>query len=126
MGKYHPHGNLAVYDALGALRSPSRCGNPLVDGRATLVQSMATRQQRTGTRKPGSRVWRRRCSKIWIRKRWTSVPNYDGNEIEPGCSTYAHSEFAVNGSDGIAVGMATKIPPHNLTEIVDAAINASD
>ena len=69
-----------------------------------------------------TRRLRQRCSKISTKRLSISVPNYDGNEIEPDVLPTRIPNLLVNGSDGIAVGMATKIPPHNLTEIVDATI----
>ena len=83
---------------------------------------MAIRRQPIVTPKPNLPGLPRRCSKISTKIPSICVPNYDGNEIEPDVLPARIPNLLVNGSDGIAVGMATKIPPHNLTEIVDATI----
>src|SRR5277367_3867041 len=122
MGKYHPHGNLAVYDALVRLAQPFALRYPLVDGQGNFGSvdgdpPAADRYTEARlTRVAGSLLDDLDKDTVDFR------PNYDGNEIEPDVLPTRIPNLLVNGSDGIAVGMATKIPPHNLTEIVDATI----
>src|SRR3954447_23060652 len=122
MGKYHPHGNLAVYDALVRLAQPFAMRYPLVDGQGNFGSV-------DGDPPAADRYTEARLTRVAsmlledLDKETVDFrPNYDGNEIEPDVLPTRIPNLLVNGSDGIAVGMATKIPPHNLTEIVDAAI----
>src|SRR3954451_6776326 len=122
MGKYHPHGNLAVYDALVRLAQPFAMRYPLVDGQGNFG-SVA------GDTPAADRYTEAKLTRVAtalledLDKDTVDMrPNYDGNEIEPDVLPARIPNLLVNGSDGIAVGMATKIPPHNLTEIVDATI----
>src|SRR5258705_98569 len=122
MGKYHPHGNLAVYDALVRLAQPFAMRYRLVDGQGTFGSV-------DGDPPAADRYTEARLARVSnalledLDKATVDFrPNYDGNEIEPDVLPTRIPNLLVNGSDGIAVGMATKIPPHNLTEIVDAAI----
>jgi DNA gyrase subunit A len=122
MGKYHPHGNLAVYDALVRLAQPFALRYPLVDGQGNFGSvdgdpPAADRYTEARlTRVAGSLLDDLDKDTVDFR------PNYDGNEIEPDVLPTRIPNLLVNGSNGIAVGMATNIPPHNLTEIVDATI----
>ena len=122
MGKYHPHGNLAVYDALVRLAQPFAMRYPLVDGQGNFGSV-------DGDPPAADRYTEARLTRVAsalledLDKETVNFrPNYDGNEIEPDVLPTRIPNLLVNGSDGIAVGMATKIPPHNLTEIVDATI----
>src|SRR6266478_3286008 len=122
MGKYHPHGNLAVYDALVRLAQPFAMRYPLVDGQGNFGSV-------DGDPPAADRYTEARLARVSnalledLDKATVDFrPNYDGNEIEPAVLPARIPNLLVNGSDGIAVGMATKIPPHNLTEIVDATI----
>src|SRR5258708_7431477 len=122
MGKYHPHGNLAVYDALVRLAQPFAMRAPLVDGQGNFGSV-------DGDPPAADRYTEARLARVSnalledLDKATVDFrPNYDGNEIEPDVLPTRIPNLLVNGSDGIAVGMATKIPPHNLTEIVDATI----
>jgi DNA gyrase subunit A len=122
MGKYHPHGNLAVYDALVRLAQPFAMRYPLVDGQGNFGSV-------DGDPPAADRYTEARLTRVAtallddLDKDTVDLrPNYDGNEIEPDVLPARIPNLLVNGSDGIAVGMATKIPPHNLTEIVDATI----
>src|SRR6266481_1204986 len=122
MGKYHPHGNLAVYDALVRLAQPFAMRYPLVEGQGNFGSV-------DGDPPAADRYTEARLARVSnalledLDKATVDFsPNYDGNEIEPDVLPTRIPNLLVNGSDGIAVGMATKIPPHNLTEIVDAAI----
>src|SRR6201988_2575144 len=122
MGKYHPHGNLAVYDALVRLAQPFAMRYPLVDGQGNFGSGDG--DPPAADRYPEARLTRVASALLEDLDKETVDfrPNYDGNEIEPDVLPTRIPNLLVNGSDGIAVGMATKIPPHNLTEIVDAAI----
>ena len=122
MGKYHPHGNLAVYDALVRLAQPFAMRYPLVDGQGNF--GSVDGDPPAADRYTEAKLTRVAASLLEDLDKDTVDfrPNYDGNEIEPDVLPTRIPNLLVNGSDGIAVGMATKIPPHNLTEIVDAAI----
>src|ERR1700723_2261361 len=122
MGKYHPHGNLAVYDALVRLAQPFSLRYPLVEGQGNFgsVDGDPPAADRYTEAKlaPVSTAMLEDLDKDTVDFR----PNYDGSEVEPDVLPARIPNLLINGSDGIAVGMATKIPPHNLTEIVDATI----
>src|SRR5215468_7340098 len=122
MGKYHPHGNLALYDALVRMAQPFAMRYPLVDGQGNFGSV-------DGDPPAADRYTEARLSRIATalledldKDTVDFVENYDGSEIEPDVLPARIPNLLINGSDGIAVGMATKIPPHNLTEIVEAAI----
>jgi len=122
MGKYHPHGNLAVYDALVRLAQPFAMRYPLVDGQGNF--GSVDGDPPAADRYTEARLTRVAAALLEDLDKETVdfSPNYDGNEVEPDVLPTRIPNLLVNGSDGIAVGMATKIPPHNLTEIVNAAI----
>jgi DNA gyrase subunit A len=122
MGKYHPHGNLAVYDALVRLAQPFAMRAPLVDGQGNFGSV-------DGDPPAADRYTEARLTRVSMalledldKEAVDFYPNYDGTETQPAVLPARYPNLLVNGSDGIAVGMATKIPPHNLTEIVDATI----
>jgi DNA gyrase subunit A len=122
MGKYHPHGNLAVYDALVRLAQPWSLRYPLIFGQGNFGSV-------DGDPPAADRYTEAKLAQVAtalledLDKQTVDFrPNYDDSEIEPDVLPTRIPNLLVNGSDGIAVGMATKIPPHNLTEIVDAAI----
>jgi DNA gyrase subunit A len=122
MGKYHPHGNLAVYDALVRLAQTWSMRYPLIFGQGNFgsVDGDPPAADRYTEAKlaPVSMALLEDLDKDTV----DFHDNYDGSEIEPDVLPARIPNLLVNGSDGIAVGMATKIPPHNLTEIVDATI----
>ena len=122
MGKYHPHGNLAVYDALVRLAQPFAMRYPLVEGQGNF--GSVDGDPPAADRYTEARLARVSSALLEDLDKATVDfrPNYDGNEIEPDVLPTRIPNLLVNGSDGIAVGMATKIPPHNLIEIVDATI----
>ncbi len=122
MGKYHPHGNLAVYDALVRLAQPFAMRYPLVDGQGNF--GSVDGDPPAADRYTEAKLTRVASALLEDLDKDTVDfrPNYDGNEVEPDVLPTRIPNLLVNGSDGIAVGMATKIPPHNLTEIVDATI----
>src|SRR4051812_18102734 len=122
MGKYHPHGNLAVYDALVRMAQPFAMRYPLVDGQGNF--GSVDGDPPAADRYTEARLTRVASALLEDLDKDTVDfrPNYDGNEVEPDVLPTRIPNLLVNGSDGIAAGMATKIPPHTLTEIVDAAI----
>jgi len=122
MGKYHPHGNLAVYDALVRLAQTWSMRYPLVFGQGNF--GSVDGDPPAADRYTEARLARVATSLLEDLDKDTVDfrPNYDGSEVEPDVLPARIPNLLVNGSDGIAVGMATKIPPHNLTEIVDATI----
>jgi DNA gyrase subunit A len=122
MGKYHPHGNLAVYDALVRLAQDWSMRYPLIFGQGNFGSV-------DGDPPAADRYTEAKLAQVSVplledldKETVDFHPNYDGSEVEPDVLPARIPNLLVNGSDGIAVGMATKIPPHNLTEIVDATI----
>jgi DNA gyrase subunit A len=122
MGKYHPHGNLAVYDALVRLAQDWSMRYPLIFGQGNFGSV-------DGDPPAADRYTEAKLAQVSVplledldKETVDFHPNYDGSEVEPDILPARVPNLLINGSDGIAVGMATKIPPHNLTEIVDAAI----
>ena len=122
MGKYHPHGNLAIYDALVRLAQPFSMSYPLVEGQGNFGSV-------DGDPPAADRYTEARLSKVATalledldKETVDFKPNYDDSETEPEVLPTRVPNLLVNGSSGIAVGMATNIPPHNLTEIVNAVI----
>ena len=122
MGKYHPHGNLAVYDALVRMAQPFAMRYPLVDGQGNF--GSVDGDPPAADRYTEARLARVATALLEDLDKDTVDfrENYDGSEVEPDVLPARIPNLLINGSDGIAVGMATKIPPHNLTEIVEAAI----
>src|SRR5947199_4261815 len=122
MGKYHPHGSLAVYDALVRMAQPFAMRYPLVDGQGNF--GSVDGDPPAADRYTEARLTRVASALLEDLDKDTVDfrENYDGSEVEPDVLPARVPNLLINGSDGIAVGMATKIPPHNLTEIVDAAI----
>jgi DNA gyrase subunit A len=122
MGKYHPHGNLAVYDALVRLAQTWSLRYPLIFGQGNFGSV-------DGDPPAADRYTEAKLNQVATalledldKETVDFRPNYDGSEVEPDVLPTRIPNLLINGSDGIAVGMATKIPPHNLTEIVDATI----
>src|SRR5450432_1484466 len=119
---YHPHGDTAVYDALVRMAQPFSLRYPLIDGQGNFGSV-------DGDPPAAMRYTEARLSRIAaslledIDKETVDFKdNYDGNEVEPEVLPTRVPNLLINGSSGIAVGMATNIPPHNLTEIIDATI----
>src|SRR6476619_2264710 len=122
MGKYHPHGNLAVYDALVRLAQEWSMRYPLIFGQGNFGSV-------DGDPPAADRYTEAKLAQVSTalledldKETVDFHDNYDGSEVEPDVLPARIPNLLINGADGIAVGMATKIPPHNLTEIVDAAI----
>ena len=122
MGNYHPHGDSAIYDAMVRLAQPFSMRYPLVDGQGNFGSV-------DGDPPAAMRYTEARLQKI-AGEMLADIdmdtvdftPNYDESTLEPTVLPAKFPNLIVNGSSGIAVGMATNIPPHNLTEIVSAAI----
>ena len=122
MGKYHPHGNSSIYTALVRLAQYFSMRYPLIDGHGNFGTM-------DGDEAAAERYTEARLKKLSLEMvrdiKYNTVdfsPNYDGTEIEPTVLPTHFPNLLVNGSDGIAVGMATKMPPHNLREVVDGII----
>src|SRR6478752_1830724 len=122
MGKYHPHGNLAVYDALVRLAQTWSMRYPLIFGQGNFGSV-------DGDPPAADRYTEAKLAQVSTalledldKETVDFHDNYDGSEVEPDVLPARIPNLLINGSDGIAVGMATKFPPHNLTEIVDATI----
>jgi DNA gyrase subunit A len=120
--KYHPHGDSAVYDALVRMAQPWSMGAPLVDGQGNFGSV-------DGDPAAAYRYTEARLTKLAeqllsdIEKRTVDfIPNFDGTNAEPGVLPSRVPNLLVNGSEGIAVAMATRCPPHNLGEVVDALL----
>jgi DNA gyrase subunit A len=126
IGKYHPHGDNAVYDALVRMAQDFSMRYLLVDGQGNFGSV-------DGDMPAAMRYTEVRMARITselladIEKETVDFnPNYDGSETEPSVMPARFPNLLVNGSSGIAVGMATNIPPHNLTEIVNACLAILD
>ncbi|HBB60998.1 MAG TPA: DNA topoisomerase, partial [Lachnospiraceae bacterium] len=122
MGKYHPHGDSSIYDALVVMAQDFKKGQPLVDGHGNFGSiegdgAAAMRYTEARLMKITQDVYLQDLDKDVVN--W--VPNFDETEKEPEVLPVRIPNLLVNGSDGIAVGMATSIPPHNLGEVADAA-----
>ena len=123
IGKYHPHGDSAVYDAMVRMAQDFSMRYPIVEGQGNFGSI-------DGDPPAAMRYTEVRMAKITdqmygdIEKETVSYsPNYDGSEFIPDVLPTKIPNLLVNGSTGIAVGMATNIPPHNLTEVLNASVN---
>ncbi len=122
IGKYHPHGDTAVYDTIVRLAQPFSMRYPLVDGQGNFGSI-------DGDSPAAMRYTEVRMSRLShellsdIDKNTVDFnPNYDGSESEPVVLPTRLPNLLINGASGIAVGMATNIPPHNLNEVIDGVI----
>jgi DNA gyrase subunit A len=122
LGKYHPHGDSAVYDALVRMAQDFSLRYPLVKGQGNFgsVDGDAAAAYRY-TEARLTRIATEMLADI-DKETVDFVPNYDESRVEPTVLPTRFPNLLVNGSGGIAVGMATNIPPHNLTEVIEAAI----
>lgn len=123
LGKYHPHGDAAVYDALVRLAQGFSTGTPLIDGHGnfgSIDADPAAAMRYTECRL--TRVANEALLDDLHRDTVDFVPNFDGNEAEPTVLPAKLPVLLLNGCAGIAVGMATNVPPHNLCELMDACI----
>ncbi|MDR0523916.1 MAG: DNA gyrase subunit A [Candidatus Methanoplasma sp.] len=126
LGKYHPHGDVAAYEAMVRMAQPFSLRCPLVDGQGNFGSV-------DGDPPAAMRYTEARLSKISAdmladldRDTVDFVDNFDGSLKEPSVLPAKFPNLLVNGSDGIAVGMATKMPPHNLREVCDAIAHRID
>ena len=121
MGKFHPHGDSSIYDALVVLTQDFKKGMPLIDGHGNFGNI-------EGDGAAAMRYTEARLQKITQEAILADldkdvvdfIPNFDETETEPSVLPCKFPNLLVNGSEGIAVGMATSIPPHNLGEVIDA------
>ena len=126
MGKYHPHGDSSIYEAMVKLAQPFNTRYPLVDGHGNFGSI-------DGDGAAASRYTEARLSKISVemladigKDTVDFAPNYDDSEKEPTVLPSRFPNLLVNGGSGIAVGMATNIPPHNLREVIGAVVRIID
>ncbi|MBP7866511.1 MAG: DNA gyrase subunit A [Acidobacteria bacterium] len=126
IGKYHPHGDMAVYDAIVRMVQDFSLRHPLVDGQGNFgsVDGDAAAAMRY-TEIRMARIAEEMLADI-DKETVDFVPNYDESLVEPSVLPTRVPCLLVNGSAGIAVGMATNIPPHNLGEVVDALVHLID
>ena len=122
IGKYHPHGDTAVYDTIVRMAQPFSMRHMLIDGQGNFGSV-------DGDSPAAMRYTEVRMSKIahelladLDKETVNFLPNYDESEYEPAVLPTRTPNLLINGSSGIAVGMATNIPPHNLSEVVDACL----
>ena len=121
MGKYHPHGDSSIYDALVVMAQEFKKGLPLVDGHGNFGNiegdgAAAMRYTEARLQKITEEAFLADLDKDVV----DFVPNFDETEKEPSVLPVKVPNLLINGSEGIAVGMATSIPPHNLGEVIDA------
>jgi DNA gyrase subunit A len=126
MGKYHPHGDQAIYDTIVRLAQEFSQRHPLVDGQGNFGSI-------DGDSAAAMRYTEIRMEEITgellrdLEKNTVQfIPNYDDSLEEPSVLPASFPQLLVNGSSGIAVGMATNIPPHNLGEVIDSAVHVID
>lgn len=125
MGKYHPHGDTAIYDALVRLAQPWTMRLPLVDGHGnfgSLDDGPAASRYTEARMAPAALLMVTSLDEDTV----DFVPNYDDSMTQPGVLPAAFPNLLVNGASGIAVGMATNMPPHNLVEVIGAARHLID
>ncbi|ELJ9292798.1 DNA gyrase subunit A [Staphylococcus pseudintermedius] len=125
MGKYHPHGDLSIYEAMVRMAQDFSYRYPLVDGQGN-IGSM------DGDGAAAMRYTEARMTKLALellrdinKDTIDFIDNYDGNEREPSVLPSRFPNLLVNGASGIAVGMATNIPPHNMREVIDGVLSLS-
>ncbi len=126
IGKYHPHGDTAVYDTLVRMAQDFSLRYPLVDGQGNFGSM-------DGDAPAAMRYTEARMTRLdqelvadLDKETVDFIPTYDNSMLEPSVLPSKVPNILINGSEGIAVGMATKIPPHNMTEVIDGLINLVD
>lgn len=122
MGKYHPHGDSSIYDALVVMAQDFKKGLPLIDGHGNFGSiegdgAAAMRYTEARLQKVAQTAFLEDLDKDVV----DFMPNFDETEKEPVVLPVKIPNILINGAEGIAVGMATNIPPHNLAEVIDAA-----
>ncbi len=123
MGKYHPHGDSSIYGALVVMAQDFKYGQPLVDGHGNFGSiegdgAAAMRYTEARLQKITQEVYLADLDKDVV----NFVPNFDATEKEPSVLPVRVPNILINGAEGIAVGMATSIPPHNLGEVIDGVV----
>jgi DNA gyrase subunit A len=123
MGKYHPHGDSSIYDALVVMAQDFKKGLPLVDGHGNFGSiegdgAAAMRYTEARLQKVTQEAYLADLDKDVV----DFVPNFDETEKEPSVLPVKVPNLLINGAEGIAVGMATSIPPHNFGEVIDGVI----
>ena len=123
MGKYHPHGDSSIYESLVVMAQDFKKSLPLVDGHGNFGSiegdgAAAMRYTEARLRKISQQAFLADLDKNVV----DFVPNFDETEKEPSVLPVRIPNLLVNGAEGIAVGMSTSIPPHNLGEVIDAAV----
>ena len=123
MGKYHPHGDSSIYDALVVMAQDFKKGLPLIDGHGNFGSiegdgAAAMRYTEARLQKVTQEAYLADLDKGVV----DFVPNFDETEKEPAVLPVKVPNLLINGAEGIAVGMATSIPPHNLSEVIDGVI----
>ena len=121
MGKYHPHGDSSIYEALVVMSQDFKKGLPLIDGHGNFGSiegdgAAAMRYTEARLQKVSEEALLADLDKDIV----DFVPNFDETEKEPGVLPARIPHLLINGAEGIAVGMSTSIPPHNLRETIDA------
>ena len=121
MGKYHPHGDSSIYEALVVMSQDFKKGLPLIDGHGNFGNiegdgAAAMRYTEARLQKITQEAFLADLDKGVV----DFIPNFDETEKEPAVLPVRIPNLLINGSEGIAVGMATSIPPHNLAEVIDA------
>ncbi|HEX2030687.1 MAG TPA: DNA gyrase subunit A [Actinomycetota bacterium] len=126
MGKYHPHGDQAIYDALVRMGQDFSLRYPLIDGQGNFgsIDGHPAAAMRYSEARLGALAME--LLRDIGAETVDFVPNYDGEDQEPTVLPARFPNLLVNGASGIAVGMATNIPPHNLAEVIDGVIAAID
>jgi DNA gyrase subunit A len=126
IGKYHPHGDTAVYDTLVRMAQDFSLRYPLVDGQGNFGSM-------DGDAPAAMRYTEARMTRLdqelvadLDKETVDFIPTYDNSGLEPSVMPSKIPNILINGSEGIAVGMATKIPPHNITEVIDGLIKLVD
>jgi DNA gyrase subunit A len=126
MGKYHPHGDSSIYDAMVRMAQDFSINYPLVDGHGNFGSvdgdGAAAMRYTEARMTPFALQMLRDIEKETV----DFMPNFDGEEKEPVVLPSRFPNLLVNGSNGIAVGMATSIPPHNLSDVIDATVKLID
>lgn len=125
MGKYHPHGDSSIYEAMVRMAQDFSYRYPLVDGQGNFGSM-------DGDGAAAMRYTEARMTKLALellrdinKDTIDFIDNYDGNEREPSVLPSRFPNLLVNGASGIAVGMATNIPPHNMREVIDGVLSLS-
>ena len=123
MGKYHPHGDSSIYGALVVMAQDFKYGMPLVDGHGNFGSiegdgAAAMRYTEARLQKITQQAYLADLDKDVV----DFIPNFDATEKEPSVLPVKVPNILINGAEGIAVGMATSIPPHNLGEVIDGVI----